>query len=904
MGDGQMSIEPGDKVHIRAGQDGKYYATKSGAPEVGDKVLLSQMDDGRVVAHKSGAPEVGDKILEVQGTDKRYAIKSGGELHCKGTWWTVGGGSGNQGKIESKPSYYYPNDGRWLGGRFSFPENPRENDMFRYIFPKVQSGQYYYNSSQQWSHIDGDIPDGLTWQGEVSEFPEHPEENDQVFLRNFVPYCHGLFYYTEDYGWLSYTILDPVQLNWRGSVSSLPDTDTNDILYLNTDYSSYTKGVYYYSSFRWYKVPITIESEPNWLGNVYQLPSSGQVNDLVNVNTVTYKIYYYYSRGIGHQSGGSAYSVLLTSSNWLGSVSTLPATANNYDHVHYNNSIYWWYPWGGYWTKASLSKLIETPPIFGGVFGAFPSELQGGYIYFINEPTKSYFIYAYERVYSQNCEIILNALPENVNWLGNLDIFPEERHHGDMFYLTQTKFIYYYSGVDFCWNTVNFPSTQYHTPPNWLGVLDSLPSDPQPGDLMILSTPQIRNTFYIDTFLGGHLGICFRYTDSAWRQVDDIQLIPSAQFEESIDSYRKFSGLSFNNGCVYFGYMGYPDVYALDIETLEIKWKYILEGDLFESDGTNYPIISPNEYVYIGDSTGTLYCLDGLTGEEIWKVSTGHDIVTGLGFDSGIIYSGSSKSLGTYDRAVSIQARNASTGNLIWVREYLTDDNTTYPIPFAFNKKYIFTHFYRSIVCLNKKTGKTRWETINNVYSEDGTSYLSFGGFRTGQSLILVGDTLIVTPSTNNSGYDYVLFINCISGRYTYSITSSLWYKVYASLVAVDNKLIVQYRRFDGTGASSPAYIYDINKRTSVSIEPWFCPHLPVFNGLVYSIDYDGYICKESIYAAISSRFINHTRLPGDYYGWNLYLYSTYIFENVLYLPFIKQISGVNEYTAVILKLK
>jgi len=77
-----MSFSEGDLFKLRAGKDGRYYATKSARPAVGDKVLESSGE--KLTIHKSGTPTIGDKVLITQEKthEKPAAIISGGPKIC------------------------------------------------------------------------------------------------------------------------------------------------------------------------------------------------------------------------------------------------------------------------------------------------------------------------------------------------------------------------------------------------------------------------------------------------------------------------------------------------------------------------------------------------------------------------------------------------------------------------------------------------------------------------------------------------------------------------------------------------------------------------------------------------------------------------------------------------------
>jgi outer membrane protein assembly factor BamB len=65
-----------------------------------------------------------------------------------------------------------------------------------------------------------------------------------------------------------------------------------------------------------------------------------------------------------------------------------------------------------------------------------------------------------------------------------------------------------------------------------------------------------------------------------------------------------------------------------------------------------------NDSVYFGSTNGKLYCLDALTGDEIWNFSTGNSIKSTPCIVEGIVY------IGSNDR--NIYALDAETGSKLW----------------------------------------------------------------------------------------------------------------------------------------------------------------------------------------------------------------------------------------------
>ena len=71
---------------------------------------------------------------------------------------------------------------------------------------------------------------------------------------------------------------------------------------------------------------------------------------------------------------------------------------------------------------------------------------------------------------------------------------------------------------------------------------------------------------------------------------------------------------------VYFGSSVEDKVYALNLKTGEELWRFYTEGPVRLA-----PTVA-NGKVYVGADDGFVYCLDGATGELVWKKMTGKDV--------------------------------------------------------------------------------------------------------------------------------------------------------------------------------------------------------------------------------------------------------------------------------------
>lgn len=110
------------------------------------------------------------------------------------------------------------------------------------------------------------------------------------------------------------------------------------------------------------------------------------------------------------------------------------------------------------------------------------------------------------------------------------------------------------------------------------------------------------------------------------------------------------------NPSVFFGSSD-GNVYALNADTGELKWKFEAKGSIHSS-----PVLYKNT-LYIGSWDANLYAIDIITGKERWKFETGTQ--TGFkGIESTVAVANDMVYFGARDPFLF--ALNAETGKLVW----------------------------------------------------------------------------------------------------------------------------------------------------------------------------------------------------------------------------------------------
>ena len=186
---------------------------------------------------------------------------------------------------------------------------------------------------------------------------------------------------------------------------------------------------------------------------------------------------------------------------------------------------------------------------------------------------------------------------------------------------------------------------------------------------------------------------------------------------------------------VYFGSSVEDKVYALNLKTGEELWRFYTEGPVRLA-----PTVA-NGKVYVGADDGFVYCLDGATGELVWKKMTGKEnrrvpsngrltslwaVRTGIVVLDDIAYfcAGVFPSENVY-----LCALNAETGAEVY-RHAMTDFPAQGYMLASGDRLYVTTGRHRPLV-FERSTGK-------RMYQADGDSMGSYA--------ILNNDQLIYGP--------------------------------------------------------------------------------------------------------------------------------------------------------------
>ena len=211
---------------------------------------------------------------------------------------------------------------------------------------------------------------------------------------------------------------------------------------------------------------------------------------------------------------------------------------------------------------------------------------------------------------------------------------------------------------------------------------------------------------------------------------------------EKIDTIR--SSASVANGKVYFGAMGGWDIstwrgcfYCIDAETAETIWKYETDKWILSSA----PAISSGR-VYVGVCHDGLYCFNAETGNVLWKYESEGMIESSPAVTNERVY---------FSKIGKVYCLDAITGAEIWTSIY---GGIRTSVAIANNKIYIGgpnedNVFIHDIYCLDATTGDLIWnKTLGDAIDSS--------------PIIFDGKVYISSMSTYESGEEYGM-IYCLN---------------------------------------------------------------------------------------------------------------------------------------------
>ena len=136
-------------------------------------------------------------------------------------------------------------------------------------------------------------------------------------------------------------------------------------------------------------------------------------------------------------------------------------------------------------------------------------------------------------------------------------------------------------------------------------------------------------------------------------------------------------------------------------ETNNVLWGFQADARIYKSS----PAVVDN-MVYFGDESNSFYCLDSVTGEEIWKTTIPFGIaVSSPAVENGKVYFGAGNGNG------GVYCLNATTGSIIW-RYQTPGEHNVYPSPAIYKGKVFIGALEPEpgcMYCLDADNGEEIW---------------------------------------------------------------------------------------------------------------------------------------------------------------------------------------------------
>jgi len=151
---------------------------------------------------------------------------------------------------------------------------------------------------------------------------------------------------------------------------------------------------------------------------------------------------------------------------------------------------------------------------------------------------------------------------------------------------------------------------------------------------------------------------------------------------------------AFANGLVYIaGYNG--KVYAYNVDNLATRWVYPRDGYIEPIVGS---VVTDGILVYFGDTSGTVYALDSITGDLVWSYQTGDKIWGTPAVVQGVLY------VGSFDKI--FYALKADDGTVKWTFEA---DGSLIAAPVVSDGVVYVGAFDRKFYAIDAATGAEKW---------------------------------------------------------------------------------------------------------------------------------------------------------------------------------------------------
>lgn len=190
----------------------------------------------------------------------------------------------------------------------------------------------------------------------------------------------------------------------------------------------------------------------------------------------------------------------------------------------------------------------------------------------------------------------------------------------------------------------------------------------------------------------------------------------------SLDGNGLFCDTLIYNDKIYVGTSdeSYPlvcGVYCIEPENGSIIWQYKTENSIKNN------IIAVNNSIIAQDAAGNVYCLNALTGDEIWKhtVKLNKSLNTSMGIctDGELVFTGSPR---------CITAIDVKTGKFVWNRMRTKGENSSAELVYK-DGVLLLSSNWDSLTAINAVNGNKMWSVSDeDIRFRSSTPYITDDG--------------------------------------------------------------------------------------------------------------------------------------------------------------------------------
>jgi len=148
---------------------------------------------------------------------------------------------------------------------------------------------------------------------------------------------------------------------------------------------------------------------------------------------------------------------------------------------------------------------------------------------------------------------------------------------------------------------------------------------------------------------------------------------------------------------------GFDDIFCVDAETGKLLWTQRYPGQTYPYQCSSTPCLAEGR-CYVGGSAGSLYCLDAVTGAEVWKGKSKAGPKQQVG-GSFVVQDGVAVLLGG-----SLMGFDAASGRVLWTQDAVKGLHASPARWRRGDRTYLICNGSMDAVCVDPQTGTVLWK--------------------------------------------------------------------------------------------------------------------------------------------------------------------------------------------------